>query len=184
MEYVSSFPLGELLTTVTPGFSFCPPLVCLSSFLLSLRIPRNFFLLNNLVYHSGSRMWYQITIEFYGGTGMQEDQIRQESETYYSPRWGASRKGCSPLTPSASCPHVWGGKLGCPRPAATVRSREAYGNPGCLARAGSKVIIKSILSWKGPTEIIKSHSQVHTAPPKIQTLCLRALSKLSLNSSR
>lgn len=47
MEYVSSFPLGELLTTVTPGFSFCPPLVCLSSFLLSLRIPRNFFLLNN-----------------------------------------------------------------------------------------------------------------------------------------
>ena len=172
----SFLPQLHLVFLSVPHLSASPLFCCLyvypetSFFSTTLGLIKN-----NLVYHSGSRMWYQITIGFYGGTGMQEDQIRQESETCYSQRWGASRKGCSPLTPSASCPHVWGGKLGCPRPAATVRSREAYGNPGCLARAGSKVIIKSILSWKGPTEIIKSHSQVHTAPPKIQTLCLRAV---------
>ena len=37
---------------------------------------------------------------------------------------------------------------------------------------------QNILSWKGPTKIIESNSWLHTGPPKIQTLCLRALSKL------
>ena len=42
---------------------------------------------------------------------------------------------------------------------------------------------QNILSWKGPVRTIKSNSRFHTGPPKIQTLCLRALSRHSLNSS-
>jgi len=46
-----------------------------------------------------------------------------------------------------------------------------------------KLIIESqnILSWKGSTRIIGPSSWFHTGPPKIQILCLRALSKCSLN---
>jgi len=38
----------------------------------------------------------------------------------------------------------------------------------------------NIPSWKRPTRIIESNSWLHRAPPKIQTLCLRALSKCFL----
>jgi len=44
------------------------------------------------------------------------------------------------------------------------------------------IVSQNILSWKRSMGIIKSNSWLHTEPPKIQTLCLRALSKHCLNS--
>ena len=41
---------------------------------------------------------------------------------------------------------------------------------------------QNIPSWKGPTRIMESSSRLHTALPQIQPLCLRAVSKCSLNS--
>lgn len=40
-----------------------------------------------------------------------------------------------------------------------------------------------MLSWKGPKKIIKSNSWLNKGPRKIQALCLRAMSKYSLNFS-
>lgn len=40
-----------------------------------------------------------------------------------------------------------------------------------------------MLSWKDRTKIIEFSSWLHTKPPQIHTLCLRALSRGSLNSS-
>lgn len=41
---------------------------------------------------------------------------------------------------------------------------------------------QNIPSWKGHIRLIESNSWLHTLPPKNQTLCLRVLSKCSLNS--
>ena len=41
---------------------------------------------------------------------------------------------------------------------------------------------QNILSWKEPVRIIESNSWLHSAPHKLQTLSLRAVSKHSLNS--
>lgn len=41
-----------------------------------------------------------------------------------------------------------------------------------------------ILSWTGPSRIIESNSWLYTRPPKNQTIYLRALSKLFLNSGK
>lgn len=40
-----------------------------------------------------------------------------------------------------------------------------------------------MLSWKGPEKIIESNSWLNKGPPKIQALCLRAMSEQSLNFS-
>lgn len=42
---------------------------------------------------------------------------------------------------------------------------------------------QNVPRWKGPTRITDSNPWTHTGPPKIQTLCLLAMPKRSLNSS-
>jgi len=41
---------------------------------------------------------------------------------------------------------------------------------------------QNIPSWKGPTKTIEANPWLHTGPPKIQTLHLRALSRCSFSS--
>lgn len=43
---------------------------------------------------------------------------------------------------------------------------------------------QTTVSWKKPTTTTEFRSWLHTAPPRTQTLCLRAVSKCSLSSSR
>lgn len=42
---------------------------------------------------------------------------------------------------------------------------------------------QNVPSWRGPTEIIKSKFWPHIGSPKIENLCLKVVSKHSLNSS-
>ena len=51
-------------------------------------------------------------------------------------------------------------------------------------KCGKVIKSQNTLSWKGPPRIIESIPWLHTAPPKNQTLCLRALYKCSLTSGR
>lgn len=68
------------------------------------------------------------------------------------------------------------------------RQRALLLHAAALARWGGKQAASK--AWpaqpnppQGPTWIIESNSQLHTAPPKDQTLCLRALSKRSFNTT-